>query len=1478
MANSTTLTPWQGSTGSLVVDIPDPADAQDPYDTPFPVEEERFDEVDFSFEPIKLTEGQVDKTFSRWGSITPSVLAATIVDDIRSQPGNEDLLNIDSLRDGTAPYFDLNPQTRDLLPFERALTYNEISRTFSNLRDQSFLDRLKVESPNAASFLAGAYTGGRLGALGSRAVAGVPVVGPYAAAGLPVVTTVLGGIVGQDFFQRIGLAEKLEGEAGYLPSSRSNVVLGRATREALEGAGGLAALALTIGKKGKANLGSDAVVMLKGLQDQVNGPQGPFYKRLLRGLESAGINLQKGTENILGSVAASARQAPKRAAAAETIIGGLSVAGARTGEAISPGSEGMATTGQILLPTTAAAFYTLSPLRFVLGSAIKGYQKGKQMSGQMKEEAVSNFNLAREDNPDARPEDFGLKIGAGNQLELIEQPGFGQKLKFGLGAYKDKRKQAAADVVLRQFVKDLEDRAVGDDEIEESVDKLIKSFEAGDTSPLYNEPALVQIRRMLDRMGADFSQQEGVAKGKLQEEVEAAVSLIATGLASGDENGYRFASVLAQNIYEAGIARDLSDRAARVFNAQRQLSNEPGIDAETAAKNLSKAVNPLIDATKATAEKLYSDIPSHRILFEADNPPLILNALDEVPELRIALDDPAVKKALPSEVSGALDQLVSIRNKFDDFVQAGTGGTGAAVVADLPEQTKLLGLRDKLAGEDSLTSVDDILSGRKELSRPASVGDSGPSFTKLTLQRDDNGQLEVTQENVDTLGQIISQREKNKPRGSATTTHRQAQDVLRAEKNLLSARLEQAAQPAQAAQTLPDSIESDALKVIRTTLLDFARGKNTPANQARIANAIAEYYTKQQFDPDAARDIEDVSFITKRAAANAYYKARQNIFNGGLFAEIAKKSPQGIDQSVENLQAAMNDLSVPAMARIKDLQRAVRFTFDPVDAPSLPETALLRQTDVDRGPYKEIILDNIVMPVDEIPPSIDAAETAILSKLNDTLVAARRVGGTKKDVLDPQDAEQGQILDRPSDFGMSTGERNAIQSYLDDSANNGLDLLPGLKQRLQILLNEGVSYRDFVEQTTSATKKFKKQNLWTVFSSAGENADFSATLKKAFGQDLSGQIGARGVFDNLLNPIKVMDQKAQEDPRAFLKALQDNRLFDALEARNIDNLSDTEVDDLVKGAKTSAREGLKSLIVDFAKSSAGRGSKGGINYNKFKEILFEGKVGNERMPSLVEWMSNNGLMTRPQRDSLRKSLDQLGAFDSEVLGLIQDDITNTTNPILRATISTFGAALGSGLYRFINKATGGLLGGSGQLVASGSGAGAAREVLLNARAGAVMDGMFTLMQDRPFEIARLLKIARKGANPQARVTEGDLQSFSEILRRLQGASLPKIGVVKAGGPAETEQQPLMGTPELRKRLDPYNLEGEERSSVTPALRSQDVAQFQLPSQQAGFLPQLTQAAQAGAPASRPTGQANPQQRQGLAALFPNDPILGANRG
>ena len=81
-------------------------------------------------------------------------------------------------------------------------------------------------------------------------------------------------------------------------------------------------------------------------------------------------------------------------------------------------------------------------------------------------------------------------------------------------------------------------------------------------------------------------------------------------------------------------------------------------------------------------------------------------------------------------------------------------------------------------------------------------------------------------------------------------------------------------------------------------------------------------------------------------------------------------------------------------------------------------------------------------------------------------------------------------------------------------------------------------------------------------------------------------------------------------------------------------------------------------------------------------------------------------------------------------------------------------------------------------------------------------------------------------------------------------------------------------------VEPEETQTEAPVAPAPAAKvpgkqsSLDVPQFNPPSQ---FMPQLAQAAQPAAPGPRPSGQANPQQRAGLASLFPNDPILGAGR-
>ena len=61
----------------------------------------------------------------------------------------------------------------------------------------------------------------------------------------------------------------------------------------------------------------------------------------------------------------------------------------------------------------------------------------------------------------------------------------------------------------------------------------------------------------------------------------------------------------------------------------------------------------------------------------------------------------------------------------------------------------------------------------------------------------------------------------------------------------------------------------------------------------------------------------------------------------------------------------------------------------------------------------------------------------------------------------------------------------------------------------------------------------------------------------------------------------------------------------------------------------------------------------------------------------------------------------------------------------------------------------------------------------------------------------------------------------------------------------------------------------------PARGLGDQSSVQVP--QFRTLAERVAATQPAAPAPRPTGQANPQQRAGLATLFPDDPILGAGR-
>ena len=197
-------------------------------------------------------------------------------------------------------------------------------------------------------------------------------------------------------------------------------------------------------------------------------------------------------------------------------------------------------------------------------------------------------------------------------------------------------------------------------------------------------------------------------------------------------------------------------------------------------------------------------------------------------------------------------------------------------------------------GEDAFL---DLVKARVGFLRTFRKSVTRPSFAKLTLQRDDNGQLAVTQENVDTLGQIISQREKNKPKGSGATTHRQAQDVLRAEKNLLSARLGQAATAPAQVSAAPDPVRLQQLIALRSRALAYAREFGAVQGHsgfAKMASDIAAI---------AKRDIENfiefgdpgeqASNVVQAYTAANYSRALNDTFTRGFVDDATARTRRG---------------------------------------------------------------------------------------------------------------------------------------------------------------------------------------------------------------------------------------------------------------------------------------------------------------------------------------------------------------------------------------------------------------------------------------------------------------------------------------------------------------------------------------------------------------------------------------------------------
>ena len=1424
-------------------------------------------------------------------------------EEITFEPSNEPInFTLRSFLDGTHS-FHLIPGYEQYRG--RKFSPLEVVETFSNLRSGEDIPGTE----KGMAFLRGAIPAGaglvgtvKGASVGARA--GFAMGGPKGALVLGAIGAIGGGLGLQTAAESILETDALFGpETNYIPGTDE-------TYRALKSAGLMAPYALIPWAiKPDVSLGA-AKAIEAHFRRLGKGRLGPTVYAagrrrnpetgMLEGIQPPrGLRLAQLAENALGSTAARARgtafeRAHTAGIEASAVVGGAGAV--YLGEPVSDlGQLGYEFAGA--LGTPIAAQSTLRPFALLF----EGIKQGRRA---YKEAGKEGLGPAEK---------------------------FGAMGKSILSAYRN-RKQGQAAEVIRGFLE--KEGEYSDEDILELARRLeqVSPFEEVGGVKLNltsaqktGDPLLLAIEASLASSLGGLSQKQAKERDKAN---TAVIGLLGALLEQGDPATTKVAGEFLYGMFEDGMANRTARNWEKWHAAWEKFSGGKDMNMTTLGTKLYEIIETDLKAARAQEKQLWEAIDDVPITKFYNVKRTTNQDTGEVEETVEATDIPGVVRYFDQKVQGRALEALSEENRqklgtltrsIEEIrTQMGLAPGPAPVVADLPEQTKLLALRNKLAGEDSLTSVDDILSGRKELSRPGPAVDPGPpgiertsqtgpaeerfkqikegvlsaynvsersgarafddaekamgiekdieagnlkaaidklddfflpdkrdkieqftdvpvfgtfaedsfmelvkartallrtfkeqgparpSFTKLTLQRDDNGQLEVTQENVDTLGQIISQREKNKPRGSATTSHKQSQDVLRAEKNLLSARLGQAATAPAQVSAAPDPVRLQQLIALRSRALAYAREFGAVQGHsgfAKMASDIASI---------AKRDIENFiefgdpgeqasNVVQAYTAANSYSRALNDTFTRGFVDDATARTRRGdLEIAPENVIAKLKQSADVSAQRYTQLIQVDEFMRQ--NNLTVAEGPDGNFTDLQLAKGMENTVDNILR----------------------AMVARTR-----------EQTPDGQLVLNPK----------KLQDFVRDMSGEGrpLDYFPKLQEDLSDL-NIAQQLFDATEKgIRTGTKAFENQFLYSQLRGIDPKQESVAGLVQSA---MSSATPVRK-FEFLMKPLtnkNIPEELRERAKKGFLSAVLEHTV--GVEAGAM-------------GAKFNAKTAYQKLFLPLKRGEEIAG-KGTIPRGAEAAAQRRSDIRASRN-SLMDLLVKNGVISEVESTRLERLTRELVRFQSlEQTGELAGALTEGVGPMMDFYLRIAGSALGTAAQRAMPLGAS----GPGALVAAGAGSKLVRKIFDEMPQIATL-GVMQEMMENPALLAAMLK--KPKSERAANNLTGAIKTY-----------LAKAGIITPArrllAPLEVEDDD-----EVVVETDDDLAGGAGDDQLTQAPQMPPAPQFQLPSQQAGFLPQLTQAAQAGAPASRPTGQPNPQQRQGLASLFPDDPILGVGR-
>ena len=512
--------------------------------------------------PVTFTKPEFDaytRALRQEGLDPSESIARTLSEEVGVDQG--DLFNYQSLRDGTARLFDLDPDARGKAPRERALSNEQIISLFA-VDEQG--DPIQAGT-FAAGFGRGAApaVGGMAGMVGGAKVGyalqtPIPPAGPVAIglkAAIPVVTSIIGLFGGTAAGE--GLTEALVGpERPMLPGHTAEYEMGKTAAGVI----GYLPLPFVIGK----GVQFGSAQYLDNIA-RMTGGKGPRSVRLVRGLEK-----------MLDRTGTAARAAPISTLGLESVAGVGQVGGAGFAEQEFEGQAGARIASE--LAGGVGATLALSPATLLAPAISNG--------------TITNI------------------LKSARERYRAAGPGMAEKVGAALSPMKDVRQQEAVNRIISILEAEGEDV---DAIIERLASNEVSQYlvdEAGKPIALTagmkaGSPALLAIEASLDQLGSTLGRERSAAS---QQGIKALRNVIIAMAQTGDQQALQQVGALSKGIFDAELATNLSTATDNVLAAFERVRGESPETNMQLSETLYDVTKAQLDAARLKERRLWSSV------------------------------------------------------------------------------------------------------------------------------------------------------------------------------------------------------------------------------------------------------------------------------------------------------------------------------------------------------------------------------------------------------------------------------------------------------------------------------------------------------------------------------------------------------------------------------------------------------------------------------------------------------------------------------------------------------------------------------------------------------------------------------------------------------------------------------------------------------------------------------------------------------